>query len=64
MPKPPPHDQSDKAEESADPNPAMERFKSLASGLLRVPKDELAEAERREREKGAGDKPDAHTLPD
>ncbi len=45
MAKPPPPDQSDKAG-AEDPKSGMDRFKNLTKGLLNVPRDEIANAER------------------
>ena len=45
MAKPKPPDRSDKAG-AEDPKSGMERFKSLTKGLLNVPRDEIADAER------------------
>ena len=53
----PPPEGPDRDEEGVDPQQAMERFKRLAKGLLSVPREKVAEAERVEqngRSGGAG----------
>ncbi len=42
----PPPENPEKAEESVDPQAGMDRFKRLAKGLLGVPREKVAEAER------------------
>jgi hypothetical protein len=44
--EPPPEDH-DKVEENGAAKPPMERFRGLTKGLLKVPRKELAEEQRR-----------------
>ena len=46
-PRKPPPEGPAKGEESDDASPSMDRFKSLTKGLLGVPRDELADEQRR-----------------